>query len=293
MNQRIGIIGLGVMGTAMSGHLMEAGYEVHGYDVVDDRNADLTARGGTAHSSGAGVAAASDVVLLSLPSVAALHAATEDVVAGAHEGLIAADMGVLPIEEKEKAKARFAEVGVELMDVQVSGTGLQAADATLVVMASGSQEAFDATRGVFDVVGRSTHYLGPFPNGSIMKYIANLLVAIHNLSSAEAHAMGIAAGMDPATVQKVISDGVGSSRIFEIRGPMMAADEYEPPSARLDIIKKDAGIIQGFARSVGAPTPLLDTALSVYQEASSAGLGDLDAAALCRHLERLGGIERR
>ncbi len=293
MNQRIGIIGLGVMGTAMSGHLLDAGYEVHGHDVVADRNTELAARGGTAHTSGAAVAEASDVVLLSLPSVAALHAATEEVAAGAHEGLIAVDMGVLPIDEKEKAKARLAAVGVELMDVQVSGTGLQAADATLVVMASGSQSAFDATRAVFDVVGRSTHYLGPFPNGSIMKYIANLLVAIHNLSSAEAHAMGIAAGMDPDMVQKVISDGVGSSRIFEIRGPMMAADEYEPPSARLDIIKKDAGIIQGFARSVGAPTPLLDTALSVYQEASAAGLGDLDAAALCRYLEQLGGIERQ
>ena len=292
MNQRIGIIGLGVMGTAMSGHLMEAGYEVHGFDVLDDRNADLTARGGIAHSSGAGVAEASDVVLLSLPSVAALHAATEEVVAGAHEGLIAADMGVLPIADKEKANARLAAVGVELMDVQVSGTGLQAADATLVVMASGSEEAFEATSAVFDVVGRATHYLGPFPNGSIMKFIANLRVAIHNLSSAEAHALGLAAGMDPDTVQRVISDGVGSSRIFEIRGPMMAADDYEPPSARLDIIKKDAGIIQGFARSVGAPTPLLDTALPIYAAASAAGLGDLDAAALCRHLERLAGIER-
>ena len=125
-----------------------------------------------------------------------------------------------------------------------------------------------------------------------MKFIANLLVAIHNLSSAEAHAMGLAAGMDPAVVQEVIADGVGSSRIFEIRGPMMAADTYEPPSARLDIIKKDAGIIQAFARSVGSPTPLLDTALPIYAEASADGLGDLDAAALCRYLERIGGIER-
>lgn len=292
MRQRVGIIGLGVMGSAMSGHLLAAGYEVHGFDVVAERRNELDARGGTAHTSGKGVAEASDLVLLSLPSVEALAAATEDVAGGAHEGLIVAEMGVFPIEAKERSKERLASLGVELMDVQVSGTGLQAADATLVVMASGSEEAFEATRDVFDVVGRATHYLGPFPNGSIMKYIANLLVAIHNLSSAEAHALGLAAGMDPDTVQRVIADGVGSSRIFEIRGPMMAADDYEPPSARLDIIKKDAGIIQSFARSVGAPTPLLDTALPIYAAASAAGLGDLDAAALCRHLERLAGIER-
>jgi 3-hydroxyisobutyrate dehydrogenase-like beta-hydroxyacid dehydrogenase len=177
--------------------------------------------------------------------------------------------------------------------VPVSGTGLQAADATLVIMASGSQEAFDATKDVFDVLGRATYFLGPFPNGSVMKFIANLLVVVHNLSSAEAHALGIAAGMDPAVVQEVISDGVGSSKIFEIRGPMMVADDYERASARLDIARKDAGIISAFAKSVGSPTPLLDAAIPVYDQAQSAGLGDLDAAALCRFLEQSAGLRRR
>jgi len=292
MVDRIGIVGLGVMGTAMSGHLIDAGYAVGGYDIAADRVALLEERGGTGFASASEVAVASDLVLFSLASVAALEDATAGVVAGAHGDLVVAEMGVLPIDAKQQARDRLAEVGVELMDVPVSGTGIQAADATLVVMASGSRESFDRTRAVFDVIGRATYYLGPFPNGSVMKFIANLLVAIHNLSSAEAHALGIAAGMDPQVVQEVIADGVGSSRIIEIRGPMMASDSYEPPSARLDIIKKDAGIIQAFARSVGSPTPLLDTALPIYQEASEAGLGDLDAAALCRHLERIAGLER-
>lgn len=290
--ERIGVVGLGIMGSAMSSHLIEAGYELHGFDVLDDKNKAFLEMGGTVHDSGAEVAAASELVILSLPTVAALEAATEDVADGAHDGLIAAEMGVFPIEAKERSRDRLADVGVELMDVPVSGTGLQAADATLVVMASGSEEAFTKTKPVFDVVGRATHYLGPFPNGSVMKFIANLLVAVHNLSSAEAHALGIAAGMDSNVVQEVIADGVGSSRIFEIRGPMMAADSYEPPSARLDTIKKDAGIIQAFARSVGAPTPLLDTALPIYEASSGAGLGHLDAAALLRHLEQLGGLSR-
>lgn len=292
MVQRVGVVGVGVMGAAMSRHLLAAGYEIHGYDVDEEKTAALAEMGGVAEPSGAAVAAASEVVLFSLPSVAALEAATADVAAGAHEGLIAAEMGVFPIEDKQKAFDALAAVGVELMDVAVSGTGLQAADATLVVMASGTQEAFDKTKDIFDVVGRATYYLGAFPNGSIMKYIANLLVAIHNLSTAEAHALGIAAGMDPAVVQQVIGDGVGSSRIFEIRGPMMVADTYEPPSARLAIIKKDATIIQAFARSVGAPTPLLDTALPIYQASADAGLGDLDAAALCRYLEQIAHLQR-
>ena len=290
--QRVGIVGLGIMGSAMARHLLDAGFEVHGYDVVDDKIADFVQMGGSAHRSGRDVAAAAELVILSLPTVASLESATEEVAGGAHEGLIAAEMGTFSIESKQASHDRLAQVGVELMDVPVSGTGLQAADGTLVVMASGSQAAFDRTERVFDALGRATHYLGPFPNGSVMKFIANLLVAVHNLSSAEAHALGIAAGMDPAVVQEVIGDGVGSSAIFEIRGPMMVADTYEPPSARLTTILKDATIIQGFARSKGAPTPLLDTALPIYEACTAAGLGDLDAAALLRHLENESGITR-
>jgi 3-hydroxyisobutyrate dehydrogenase-like beta-hydroxyacid dehydrogenase len=124
-----------------------------------------------------------------------------------------------------------------------------------------------------------------------MKFVANLLVVVHNLATAEAHALGIAAGLDPARVQEVMVDGVGSSKIFEIRGPMMVNNDY-PAAARLDIALKDARIIREFAGSVGAPTPLLDAAVPVYMESSAAGLGDLDAAALCRYLEDLGGLAR-
>ncbi|MDH5615938.1 MAG: NAD(P)-dependent oxidoreductase [Acidimicrobiia bacterium] len=292
MKERIGVVGIGVMGSAMSGHLLEAGYEVNGFDVVPERVEAFAERGGIPHPSGAAVARASDVVLLSLPSVASLDAATEDVAGGAHDDLIVVEMGVFPMDAKERSRDHFAEFGVELMDVPVSGTGLQAADATLVVFASGSSEAFERTAPIFSVIGRSTHYLGKFGNGSIMKYIANLLVAVHNLSTAEAHALGIAAGMDPALVQKVMSDGVGSSKIFDIRGPMMVADRYDPPSARLSIILKDARIIKGFAEGVGAPTPLLDAAIPVYEQSEEEALGDLDAAALCRHLEWLAGLQR-
>ena len=293
MKERIGVAGLGVMGSAMSGHLLAAGYEVHGFDVVAERMAAFAEQGGTPQPSGAAVARASDVVLLSLPSVAALQEATEDVAAGAHDGLLVVEMGVFPMDAKERSREHFAAVGVELMDVPVSGTGLQAADATLVVFASGSPEAFERTAPIFSVIGRSTHYLGDFGNGSVMKYIANLLVAVHNLSTAEAHSLGIAAGMDPKVVQRVMSDGVGSSKIFDIRGPMMVADHYDPPSARLSIILKDARIIKGFAEGVGAPTPLLDAAIPVYELSEDGALGDLDAAALCRHLERSAGLLRR
>jgi 3-hydroxyisobutyrate dehydrogenase-like beta-hydroxyacid dehydrogenase len=291
MSERVGVIGLGVMGSAMAANLVAAGHQVRGFDVDSEKVAALVAAGGIGGESAGQVAAGSDLVVFSLPTTSALEAVVHEVAANAHDGLICLETGTFPLDAKVAARLALAAASVELMDTPLSGTGLQAADATLVIFASGSQEAFERARPVFDAIGRSTHHVGEFGNGSKMKFVANLLVVVHNLATAEAHALGIAAGLDPARVQEVMVDGVGSSKIFEIRGPMMVNNEY-PAAARLDIALKDARIIREFAGSVGAPTPLLDAAVPVYVESSAAGLGDLDAAALCRYLEDLGGLAR-
>jgi 3-hydroxyisobutyrate dehydrogenase-like beta-hydroxyacid dehydrogenase len=247
--------------------------------------------GGQPAHSAAEVSTIAGLVVFSLPTTAALAKVAGEVAEAGAETRICLETGTFPLADKFAARDVLAGAGIELLDTPLSGTGLQAADATLVIFASGSEGAFEQARPVFDAIGRSTHYLGEFGNGSKMKYVANLLVAVHGLAAAEAHALGIAAGLDPARVQEVMEDGVGSSKIFEIRGPMMVADDY-PPAARLDILLKDSTLIRDFARSVGAPTPLLDATVPAYEAASDAGLGDLDAAALCRYLEGLGGLER-
>jgi 3-hydroxyisobutyrate dehydrogenase-like beta-hydroxyacid dehydrogenase len=285
----LGVIGLGIMGGAMASNLLESGYRVTGYDIDSDKAAALVDGGLIAASDPQAVAQDADVVIFSLPTPSALHEVSSAVAGTNETGLVCLETGTLPIEAKQRARRILETAGIELLDVPLSGTGLQAQEATLVVLASGSQKAFEVARPVFDSIGRSTHYLGEFGNGSKMKFIANLLVAVHNLAAAEAHALGIAAGLDPEVVQRVTEDGVGSSKIFEIRGPMMVAGNYAP-AARLDIILKDATLIEEYARSVGAPTPLLRAALEVYQEASASGLGDLDAAALLRHLEDIAGL---
>jgi len=291
MSERIGVIGLGVMGSAMGRNLLAAGHQVLGFDIDAQKNATFVDIGGETASNAGEVAGATEVVILSLPTTTALAAVAGEIAQEQHPGLTCLEAGTFPLQAKLEARDVLDAAAVDLLDTPLSGTGLQAADATLVVFASGSREGFERARPVFDAIGRSTHYLGEFGNGSKMKYIANLLVAVHGLAAAEAHALGIAAGLDPARVQEVMEDGVGSSKIFEIRGPMMVADDY-PPAARLDILLKDSTLIRDYARSVGAPTPLLDAAVPIYAQSSEAGLGDLDAAALCRFLEDLGGLER-
>jgi 3-hydroxyisobutyrate dehydrogenase-like beta-hydroxyacid dehydrogenase len=275
----------------MASNLLRAGHRVTGFDIDVAKTEALAELSLIALPSPTDVAASSEIMILSLPSAEALHTVTKELAGSVFPGLLALETGTLPLAAKEEARDALEESGVELMDVPLSGTGLQADEATLVVFASGSRKGFERARPVFDAIGRSSHFLGDFGNGSKMKFIANLLVAVHNLATAEAHALGIASGMDPAAVQRVMEDGVGSSKIFEIRGPMMVADQYVP-AARLDLILKDANLISEYARSVGALTPLLEAALHVYEDASAAGLGDLDAAALCRYLEQSAGLTR-
>lgn len=291
MSEPIGVVGLGVMGSAMARNLMEAGHLVLGFDIDPGKLSTFSDIGGEPATSAGEVASVSDLVIFSLPTTSALASVAAEVAESDRPGLVCLETGTFPFQDKIAARDILSGAGIDLLDTPLSGTGLQAADATLVVFASGSRQGYEQARPVFEAIGRSTHYLGAFGNGSKMKYIANLLVAVHGLAAAEAHALGIAAGLDPALVQEVMEDGVGSSKIFEIRGPMMVANDY-PAAARLDILLKDSTLIRDYARSVGAPTPLLDAAVPIYQASSEAGLGDMDAAALCRYLEGLGGLER-
>ncbi|MGI9597720.1 MAG: NAD(P)-dependent oxidoreductase, partial [Acidimicrobiales bacterium] len=230
-------------------------------------------------------ASMADVIVLSLPLVDALARVAGELAAAGRPNAVAVETGTFPLADKTAARDVLAGSDIELLDAPLSGTGLQAADGTLVVLSSGPEPAHRHALPVFDAIGKQTFHLGRFGNGSRMKYVANLLVAVHTLAAAEAHRLGAASGLDPEVVQQVIGPGAGGSTMFDVRGPMMVAGEYLPPSARLAIILKDAGIISAHARDVDAPTPLLDAAIPLYAAGVETGLGDSDAAALRQLLE--------
>jgi len=175
----------------------------------------------------------------------------------------------------------------------VSGTGAQAATKDLVVFVGGDETAFEHCREVLAGISRAQKYVGTFGNGSRMKFIANHLVTIHNLATAEALVLGEMAGLDPALVYDVIADSAGSSRMFQIRGPMMVAGQYDEPTATMTTHLKDLDIIGKFAADLHCPTPLLTTAVQYYYAGVAQGRGSQDTAALCAVLEKLAGIERK
>ncbi|HEX3589606.1 MAG TPA: NAD(P)-dependent oxidoreductase [Pseudonocardiaceae bacterium] len=275
-----GLIGIGIMGSAMATHLLAAGHDVVGHDTDPDRRAKLATTGGTAARSAAEVAATAEVVILSLPTADAVtHSCTEIAEAG-RRGTVVVETSTMPTAVKFECRDRLADAGIDLLDCPLSGTGAQALTGDVVVYGSGDAAVFEATRPVLEAFSRSVRYLGPFGNGSVMKFVANLLVAVHNVSTAEAFALGIRAGLDRTVLWESIRVGAGGSVIFDKRGPLMIHDEYLPATAKVSMFVKDVGIVRDYAHHLNLPTPLLDVTASLYDRAEADGLGDHDAAAL-------------
>lgn len=284
----VGVIGLGIMGSAMSANLVKSGFTVHGYDVLAAARNALQQAGGKPAGSAAQVASQADIVITSLPSAAALDAVTAEL----KDRCIVIETSTLPIEDKLRARDVLAAKGIVLLDCPLSGTGAQAKAKDLSVYVSGDKPAADRIVAVLEGFSRSHYYLGEFGNGSRMKYVANLLVAIHNVAAAEAMVLGIKAGLDPATVLKVIGDGAGSSRMFQVRGPQMVAGDYREATMKVEVWQKDMRIIGEYATKLGVPTALFNASAAVYTAAMAQGFEKQDTAAVCAVLENLAGVKR-
>ena len=292
----VGIVGIGIMGTAMMRNLLRHSFEVVGYDIADGAMARLAEAGGIAATSPRDVAEKAEILITSLPTVDAFEqvmAGQGGIASSNGKGQIVIECSTLPIEVKARGEAQLAAQGKILLDCPVSGTGAQAARKDLVVFASGDEAAFERCREVLAGMSRAQKYVGAFGNGSRMKFIANHLVTIHNLAAAEAFVLGEMAGLDPALVFDVLADSAGSSRMFQIRGPMMVAGRYDEPTATMTTHVKDLDIIGKFAADLHCPTPLFSAAVQFYYAGVVQGRGGQDTGAVCAVLEKLAGIDRK
>ena len=288
----VGVIGLGIMGSAIARNCVAAGLPVIGYDIDPAACARLRQDGGAPAASAGAVGAAAGIVLTSLPSIAALDQTAAALAAERRAGQIVCELSTLPTDAKQRAHDGLAKAGIVLLDCPLSGTGAQALTGDLVVLASGDPAAVERARPVFAGFSRACHYVGVFGNGMKMKVVANLLVAIHNVASAEAMVLGMKAGLDPAEIVKVIGSGAGTSRVFELRAPLMAANSYAPPSMKCDIWQKDMAIIGAYATQLGVAAPLFAASVPIYNAAIAQGHGGDDTAAVCAVLEQMAGIAR-
>ena len=292
-NVAVGVIGLGIMGSALSANLVKAGFTVFGYDPVAKACAQLKKDGGTPCKSVAEVAKQCKFVVLSLPSEAALTMVCSELAAAAAKGMVAAECSTLPEKAKKHAHDVLAKHKITLLDCPLSGTGAQAMTRDLAVYASGDAKAIKAFSPVFDGFARACYEVGGFGNGMRMKLVANLLVAIHNVSTAEAILMGVRSGLDAATIVRVVADGAGGSRMFQVRGPAMVKRSWGEATMKVSTWQKDMRLINDALEATNTASPLFATTMPIYNAAMALGHGSDDTAAVYCVLEHMMGASAK
>ncbi len=289
----VGVIGLGIMGGAFAKNLARAGWRVVGYDTSAARRRQAKVDGVEIASSGLGVAERAPTILTSLPKPQALMDTMRDIAAAKLPRKVIVEMSTFAISDKEKARRVLAKAGHVMLDTPVSGTGSQAKTRDLVFYASGDAKAIRRLRPMFDAFGRATYDVGEFGNGSKIKFVANLLVAINNVATAEAMVYGMKAGLPPQLIYDLIHAGAGNSRIFELRAPMMVKGDYTDAGMKVDVWDKDMRVIGDYARKIKVPTPLFSATKPVYMRAAKSGFGAQDTASVCAVLEKQAKVKRK
>jgi len=276
----------------MSANLIRAGFKVLGYDVVPKRRAELRKAGGSIARNCRETARKCDIIVTSLPSSDALLETAAELAKSGRSGQIVVETSTLPIPVKEEARNRLAKLRVILLDCTLSGTGAQARVKDLIVYASGDRKSYNRITPVLDGFARAHYYVGSFGAGSKMKFVANLLVAIHNVAAAEAMVLAMKSGLDLETVLKVVADGAGGSRMLQVRGPMMVKGDYSDATMKVQTWQKDMTIIGDYARKIDCPTPLFSASASIYTAAMAMGRGAEDTGAVCAVLEKMANDPR-
>jgi 3-hydroxyisobutyrate dehydrogenase-like beta-hydroxyacid dehydrogenase len=268
------------MGGAIARNLVQRGWEVIGFDTDPARRSELALAGVTIVDGASTVASRATMIMTSLPNADAAMAVAKQIAGCGQPARIVIELSTFTIADKLSFRAILEPASHIALDCPLSGTGAQAVVRDLVVYASGDSAAIARCSRLFADFAKQSADLGDYGNGSRMKFVANHLVAIHNVASAEAMLLAERAGLDLNQVIEMVAPGAGGSRMFQMRAPMMASRSYEPATMRISTWKKDMAIIAEFAGELGCETPLFTLTQPVYTEAMAMGLGNQDTAAV-------------
>ena len=288
----VGLIGMGIMGSAMALNLTKSGFSVVGVDT--DLATKKKMRKNISHvvDTPAEILSYTNHLITSLPSTAALSQVCYALIDAKRvnpslKNIIIAETSTLPLEDKEVAQKKLADAGITLLDCPLSGTGAQAKTGDLAIYASGGKANIVKMQAIFKGFSRAQHFVGEFGAGTKMKLVANLLVALHNVTTAEALLFGEGMGLDANTMVNVLSDGAGGSRMLEVRGPVMAKRQWAQAAMKVEIWQKDMSIIQAALTKAKVPAPLFAASIPIYVAAMAQGHALDDTAAVYAVLERM------
>ena len=296
MNEKVGIVGVGVLGSAMVPNLIRSGFDVIWYDIDASKLNDLAAAGMEVAGAARAVADCADTIITCLPTVTALHEAISGengIAASAGNNQIIIETSTMPIAEKERARDAAQSTGKVMLDCPVSGNRILALRKQLTAFCSGDRTGYEKVRHVISGFAHRILYVGDFGCGMKMKFVGNVLNLIHNSAAAEAMVLGMKSGLDPELIYQAISGSGSSSSMFEVRGALMVAGDYAKEGMNFSIPLKDAPFISAHAATLQCPIPIYQAALQPYYAAIAQGYAKEDAAAVCAVMERAANFVRK
>jgi 3-hydroxyisobutyrate dehydrogenase-like beta-hydroxyacid dehydrogenase len=294
----IGIVGLGIMGAGMAQALLAAGFRVIGYDPAPAAQARLSEAGGAVVDSATTVAEQTDIVIVSLATVAALDQVAGRLAAARRAAnrppLTVVETSTLPLADKERANRTLAAAGMVALDCPISGTAVRLKERAWTIYASGPEEACKRVQTVFRVFTDNAPRVGGFGDGTRMKFVANHLVAILNVATAESLTFARRLGLDPERVHALVAPSpVIGTGVYRLRGRFMVERSYLPATMKVEVWQKDMQVIGDMARAVGAPVPLFSNCAALYNAAMALGLAQSDSASVCEVFDAMTGVRGR
>jgi 3-hydroxyisobutyrate dehydrogenase len=293
--EKIGFVGLGIMGKPMALNIIKAGYELTFYarrqEVIDE----VVAAGGQVVGSPKEVAERADIIATCVtadPQVREVILGEDGVLEGATSGKLIVDMSTIsPLTIREVAE-QASEKGVQMMDAPVSGGDTGAIAGTLTIIAGGAKSDFDRCRGIFEAMGNPDNifHVGDVGVGQTVKIVNQMIGGANMAMIAEGLTLGVKAGADPKAMSQVIGVSSGNSTLFQIRADDFLLKDQYAPGFMLDLMKKDIGIGVDLGKSMDIPVPIAAAAYQMYAAASTLGHGSDDFSAVSKTIEKLTGI---
>lgn len=295
MSQRVGIVGMGLMGQAFIKNLRETGFEVQGFDVDPARMDDLREKGGEPVETPEAAARGVNFVVASLPTSGVAREAAlgaGGIAEGAKEGLYLLDTTTSRPEDSVRLAEDLAERGIRFLDSAVSGTSTMAVEKDLVVIAGGEAEDFDACRAVFAGFSRAAYHMGPVGSGARTKLVINMILAGNRLALAEGLMLGTKVGLEMEALLEVLKDGACFSKTMIDKGPKMIHADYSK-QGQVKTSLKDSRLMLEQGRLHGSPMLMTNLWSQVAQMAYERGYGEEDTVAFFEVLREMGGLPSR
>ncbi|CAN5536346.1 2-hydroxy-3-oxopropionate reductase [soil metagenome] len=293
MAEKLGFIGLGIMGQPMAKNLLDAGYEL----IVHNRSREVVDRltsehfGVTAASSPREVGAAVSIVITMLPDSPDVTNVVfgvdgDGLIESMGDGDLLIDMSTIAPATAIEVNKALVERGASALDAPVSGGDQGAIAGTLSIMVGGTEADFDRAAPIFEVLGGTVTHCGDAGAGQTVKACNQIAVAVNYAAASEALVLGAKAGVDPEKIIQVLNGGLAASRVMEMRGPTMIEGKFDP-GFRIDLHRKDLGIIMDSGKEFGVPLPVTSLVSQLYDALSANGKGDLDHSALITAIETM------